>query len=48
MKWASHVDRNLQFEYINSSVIKLQKEGLLTISVDIKKKENIGHYLNND
>lgn len=47
LEGASHVDRNAQFEYINSSVIKLQKEGLPTISVDTKKKENIGNYKNN-
>lgn len=47
LEGASHEDRNAQFEYINNSVIKLQKDGLPTISVDTKKKENIGNYKNN-
>ena len=44
---ASHVDRNTQFEYINESIGRLQKIGQPTISVDTKKKENIGNYKNN-
>lgn len=32
--------------YINTSVVKLQKEGQPTISVDTKKKELIGEYKN--
>lgn len=47
LEGASHVDRNAQFGYINDSVIKLQKAGQPTISVDTKKKENIGNYKNN-
>ena len=47
LEGASHVDRNAQFEYINSSITRLQKKGIPTISVDTKKKENIGNYKNN-
>jgi hypothetical protein len=47
LEGASHVDRNAQFCYINDSVIKLQKAGQPTISVDTKKKENVGNYKNN-
>ncbi|GAG90058.1 unnamed protein product, partial [marine sediment metagenome] len=47
LEGTSHVDRNAQFGYINDSVIKLQKTGQPTISVDAKKKENIGNYKNN-
>lgn len=44
---ASHADRDKQFHYINNSVMDLQKKGQPTISVDTKKKENIGEYKNN-
>lgn len=44
---SSHVDRDDQFKYINKSIIKLQNKGQPTISVDTKKKENIGEYKNN-
>jgi len=44
---ASHEDRDAQFKYINSSVILMHKHGQPTISVDSKKKENIGNYKNN-
>jgi hypothetical protein len=47
LEGASHADRNAQFGYINDSVIKLQRAGQPTISVDTKKKENIGNYKNN-
>lgn len=36
-------DRNLQFEHINQAVVDFQKESQPTISIDIKKKENIGN-----
>jgi hypothetical protein len=42
----SHPDRNAQFEYISKKVIYLQKKGCPTLSVDTKKKENIGNYKN--
>ena len=37
----SHIDRNMQFEFINSQSEKFMKEGHPVISVDTKKKENI-------
>jgi transposase len=42
----SHPDRNKQFEYINKTVKTFQKNTLPAISVDTKKKENIGEYKN--
>lgn len=43
---SSHPDRNAQFEHINRSVKLFQGRGLPAISVDTKKKENIGNYAN--
>lgn len=42
-----HPDRNEQFEFIYKTVKKFQAKGNPTISVDTKKKENIGEYKNN-
>jgi transposase len=42
----SHPDRNAQFEHINETVKIFQESGLPAISVDTKKKENIGNYAN--
>lgn len=42
-----HPDRNAQFQFINNSVMSLQAEGQPTISIDTKKKENVGNYKNN-
>ncbi len=42
----NHPDRNAQFEYINEIVKDFQKRSLPAISVDTKKKENIGNYAN--
>ena len=42
-----HPDRNEQFEYIYKTVKRFQASGNPTISVDTKKKENIGDYKNN-
>lgn len=42
----SHPDRDKQFKYINRMVKLFQKSDLPTISVDTKKKENIGEYKN--
>lgn len=44
---ASHIDRDAQFSYINDSIMNLQKRMQPTLSVDTKKKENIGNYKNN-
>lgn len=41
-----HPDRNAQFEFINKEVKKFQKRKQPVISVDTKKKENIGNYSN--
>jgi transposase len=46
LEGSQHEDRDAQFNYINSSVVKMQKEGFPTISVDTKKKELIGEYKN--
>lgn len=42
----SHPDRNEQFHYINKTVKKFQKNLFPAISVDTKKKENLGEYKN--
>ena len=44
---SDHVDRDEQFKYINKTVSECQKNNQPTISVDAKKKENIGNYKNN-
>lgn len=44
---ANHPDRDAQFQKINKCVTAAQKSGQPTISVDTKKKENIGNYYNN-
>lgn len=44
---SSHVDRDAQFNNINENIISLHKRGQPTISVDSKKKENIGNFKNN-
>nr|WP_319540125.1 ISAzo13 family transposase [uncultured Methanospirillum sp.] len=43
----SHEDRNAQFEFINESVKLFQEFEQPIISVDCKKKENIGNFKNN-
>jgi transposase len=43
----SHVDRNAQFEFINSKVKEFINDNQPVISVDTKKKENIGNFKNN-
>ena len=42
----SHPDRNAQFEYINDQVMSFLEAGEPAISVDAKKKENIGDFCN--
>lgn len=42
----SHKDRDAQFHHINEKVSSFQKSGSPVISVDAKKKENIGNYAN--
>jgi hypothetical protein len=41
-----HPDRNAQFEYINARVRDFQRRGQPVVSVDAKKKENIGDFDN--
>jgi transposase len=43
----SHPDRNAQFEHINKIAGEYLKAGDPVISVDTKKKENIGNFKNN-
>ena len=43
---SSHPDRNAQFEYINAKATEFLKSGQPAISVDTKKKEQIGDYKN--
>ena len=43
----AHPDRNAQFEHINSRSAEHIKVGEPVISVDTKKKENIGNFKNN-
>ena len=44
---SKHEDRNSQFEYINAKAEQFLLEGQPVISVDAKKKENVGNYKNN-
>ena len=41
-----HPDRNAQFEHINALVNEFQSAGQPAISVDTKKKENVGDFKN--
>jgi hypothetical protein len=43
---SSHPDRNAQFEFINRRVVAFQKAKQPVISVDTKKKENLGDFKN--
>jgi hypothetical protein len=43
---STHPDRNAQFELINASVQKFQRQGQPSISVDTKKKELVGDFKN--
>jgi hypothetical protein len=43
---SSHPDRNAQFEYINASVKRFLRRGQPAVSVDAKKKENVGDFKN--
>ena len=42
----SHADRNAQFEHINKTAIEYMAAGQPVISIDAKKKENIGNFKN--
>jgi len=41
-----HPDRNAQFEHINEQVRRGQKRGQPVVSIDTKKKENVGDFKN--
>ena len=43
---STHPDRDAQFQYINEQVRASQAVGVPVISVDTKKKELVGEYLN--
>jgi hypothetical protein len=43
----SHADRDAQFEYINRRCKLANAEGIPVLSIDAKKKENIGNFKNN-
>src|SRR5664279_3868896 len=43
---SSHPDRHAQFEYINAKATEFLKSGQPAISVDTKKKEQVGDYKN--
>jgi transposase len=43
----SHPDRDAQFEYINKAAREQMDAGYPVISIDAKKKENIGNFKNN-
>jgi hypothetical protein len=43
----SHPDRDKQFEYINTETTKAVAAGNPVLSIDAKKKENIGNFKNN-
>jgi len=43
----SHADRDIQFEHINNETKRAVSSGNPVISVDAKKKENIGNFKNN-
>ena len=42
-----HADRDAQFEYINEQCKQANARGIPVISIDAKKKENIGNFKNN-
>ena len=44
---SKHADRDVQFQHINDSVLAAHKQSNPAVSVDAKKKENIGNYKNN-
>lgn len=43
---SSHPDRNAQFEYINAKATEFLNSGQPAVSVDTKKKEQVGDYKN--
>lgn len=47
LEGSQHIDRNAQFEWINTQVQETMKANNPVISVDTKKKELVGNYKNN-
>jgi transposase len=47
LEHSQHQDRDKQFQHINRIASQMQSNGFPVISVDTKKKENIGNYKNN-
>ena len=45
--YGAHPDRNAQFEYINRTAKEYLSEGEPVLSIDCKKKENLGNFKNN-
>lgn len=43
----AHPDRDAQFEYINQTAKEYLAQGVPVLSIDCKKKENIGNFKNN-
>jgi transposase len=43
---ADHPDRDAQFQHINAKVLAFQRQGQPVVSIDAKKKENIGNFRN--
>lgn len=43
---ADHPDRDAQFQFVNRQVQRYRRRGQPVVSVDAKKKENIGHFSN--
>jgi hypothetical protein len=41
-----HPDRNVQFEYINTTAVAFLESGAPVISVDTKKKGKVGNFKN--
>lgn len=46
LEGTSHVDRDAQFRFINAAVLSALQKGQPAISVDTKKKENVGKFKN--
>jgi DNA-binding phage protein len=46
LEGSRHPDRNAQFEHINRQAVAFQAAGQPVISVDTKKKENVGEFKN--
>lgn len=47
LEGTNHLDSNAQFEYINNKSTEFLEKGQAVLSVDTKKKENIGNFKNN-